>query len=326
TQKQIDKTIEALRGVQHVDARRYISYIAKNYQVIMINEAHNKPVHRAFVISLLGDLYKKGFRYLAMEMLNNFPDRSLDTLNSSTGYYTSEPIGGELVRIALQMGYKLVSYEDTASFNHTATQRDSVQAENIYNVFRKDPSAKMLVLAGYAHISKHVLENYIPMAVAFQRLSGINPLTIDQTDMTEGSNFEYGRLLYQAYTHKFPISTPSIALINNEPVNITNNENYDLAVIHPPASYRDGRPDWLTLDGLRKVFYIKPPDKKSFLAQAYYRDEVGEKGPDQNVPADQTYIPTNVQNYLLYLQKGKYIIVFRDMNYKILGKQNVEVN
>src|SRR5579871_2078129 len=139
TQKQINKTIEALRGVQHVDARRYISYIVKNYQVVMINEAHNKPVHRAFVISLLGDLYKKGFHYLAMEMLNNFPDHSLDKLNSSTGYYTSEPIGGELVRVALQMGYQLVPYEDTASFNHQATQRDSVQAENIYNVLRKDP-------------------------------------------------------------------------------------------------------------------------------------------------------------------------------------------
>jgi hypothetical protein len=220
----------------------------------------------------------------------------------------------------------LVSYEDTASFNHSATQRDSVQAENLYNVLRKDPQAKIFVLAGYAHISKHVLENYVPMAVAFQKLSGINPLTIDQTDMTEGSNFEYGRLLYQAYTQKFSITSPSIALINNEPVNITNNEDYDLAIIHPATSYRDGRPDWLALGGLRKVLYIKPPDKKSFLAQAYYRNEVGEKGPDQNVPADQTYIPTNVLNYLLYLQTGKYIIVFRDKDYKILGKQNVEIN
>src|SRR5215467_4641436 len=71
-QRQINKIMQGFKNIQHVDARKFISFLARDYQVIMINEAHNKPVHRAFTISLLEDLHKKGFRYLAMEMLNNY--------------------------------------------------------------------------------------------------------------------------------------------------------------------------------------------------------------------------------------------------------------
>src|ERR1022692_127781 len=73
TVKEINKTVSDLKNIQHADAKKYILFLAKNYRVIMINEAHNKPLHRAFALSLLEDLYKKGFRYLAMEMLNNYP-------------------------------------------------------------------------------------------------------------------------------------------------------------------------------------------------------------------------------------------------------------
>jgi hypothetical protein len=327
TQKQISKTVDGLKNIQHVDAARYISFLSKNYKVIMLNEAHNKPLHRAFAISLLAELYRKGFHYLAMEMLNNNPTNELTKLNSETGHFTCEPIAGELVRTALDLGFKMVAYEDALIYNHTPAQRDSVQAENIYNIIKQDSAAKIFVLAGYGHIAEQSLGGeYVPMAMAFKKISGIDPLTIDQTEMTEESNIEYGRLLYRAYTQKFSITSPSIALIDNAPVNITNNTDYDLAVIHPPTAYRDGRPTWLALDGLRKPLYIKPPQKNIFLVQAYYQSEMTEKGPAKLVPADQAYIPTNKENFLLYLKKGKYIIVFRDIEYRILGKLNIEVS
>jgi hypothetical protein len=327
TQKQILKTVDGLKNIQHVEARKYISFVAKNYKVVMLNEAHNKPVHRAFAISLLPGLYKKGFRYLAMEMLNNYSNNSLTKLNAQTGHYSAEPIAGELIRTALELGFKLVAYEDTLAYSHTASQRDSAQAENIYTIIKEDSAAKIFVLAGYGHIAKRSLDDkYVPMAMALKKISGIDPLTIDQTEMTEESNIEYGRLLYRAYTQKFAVTFPSIALIDNDPVNITNNTDYDLSVIHPPTAYRDGRATWLALDGLRKPLYVKPAEKNSFLVQAYYENETHDNGPAQLIPADQTYIPTNKENYLLYLKKGKYIIVFRDMDYKILSKLNIEVN
>jgi hypothetical protein len=338
TRRKIFRTVEGFKNIEHVDARRYISFRAKNERVVMINEAYAKPLHRAFTMSLLAELYRQGFRYLAMEMLNNNPTHTLAKLTMHTGYYSAEPVAGELVRTAVAMGYTLVSYEDTAAAHHTANQRDSIQAENIYQIMRKDTTARILVHAAYAHISKkQSADGYVPMGLAFKNISGIDPLTIDQTDMSEEGNFGYGRAFYQAYIQKFPLKTPSVALINNEPVNVTNNDLYDLAVIHPPASYQDGRPSWLTLDGTRQPVFIRPvaasginltSSRSAFLVQAYYRAEMenNENKPWQLVPADQSYIPSSKKNYLLYLKKGKYTVLFRDIDYHILNTLDIEVN
>ena len=329
TRRKVFKIVEGLKNIEHVDARRYINFIAKKNRVIMINEAYSKPLHRAFTLSLLWDLYRQGYHYLAMEMLNNFTDHSLSKLTLRTGYYTAEPVAGELVRSAIAMGYTLVSYEDTAASRHTVGQRDSVRALNIYKVLQQDTAAKILVHASYADISKKMSpDGYIPMGLAFKNLSGINPITIDQTDMTEESNFGYGRVFYQAYLQKYPLKVPSIALIDNEPVNVTNNDLYDLSVIHPMVTYQDGRPNWLTLGGMRQTSYVKPPSVNTFLVQAYYQDEIAgnDNKPWQLVPADQTYITGGKKNYLLYLKKGKYTIYFRDIDYHILSTLNIEVN
>ena len=190
-------------------------------------------------------------------------------------------------------------------------------------------TAKILVHASFTHISKKPgLNGFIPMALAFKRMSGIDPLTIDQTDMTEESNFAYGRIIYQAYIAKFPITVPSIALVNDAPVNVTDKDLYDLCVIHPPTQYKDNRPTWLALEGLRQPTVIKPPVSGVYFVQAYYLSEVlsNDNTPWQLVPADQTYISNGVGNYLLYLKKGKYKVFFRDINYQILNALIVEVN
>ncbi len=328
TRVKIYRKAEDIKNIEHVDARHYINFAAKGRRVVMINEAYTKPQHRAFAISLLADLYREGFHYLAMEMLNNFSNHSLTKVNMHTGYYTSEPVAGELVRTALAIGYTLISYEDTAAAAHTNNQRDSVQAENIYQVIRQDTAARVLVYAESAHISKKkAADGYIPMGLAFQRLSGISPLTIDQTDMTEESNFGYGRVIYQAYLQKYPITRVSIALINNEPVSVTNNDLYDLSVIHPPNFYKDGRPTWLSLGDTRQPTFVKPPVVSVYLVQAYYENEIenNDNTPWQLVPADQTYIPGGKKSYMLYLKKGKYRIYFRDINYQILSSLTIEV-
>mgnify|MGYP001602402301 CR=1 FL=1 len=325
--RQIFKSIQALKNIKNADARRFISFIAPNYRVIMLNEAPAKPLHRAFAISLLGDLYKRGFRYLAMEMLNPGADQELNKLTYQTGHYTTEPVAGEMIRIALDMGFKLVAYEDADATKHTPRQRDSVQAENIYQVIKEDSTAKIFVFAGYGHIAeKTTSEDFIPMGMAFKRISGIDPLSIDQTDMTEGSNFSYGNAFYSAYLQRYPVSTPSIALSNDEPVNITGSELYDLTVIHPKSNYRDSRPTWLSLQNRRQPVYIKPSNKNTFLVQAYYQYESFSNKPGQVIPADQTYLQSGKGNYLLFLRRGKYILIFRDMRYKTIYTQHIEVN
>src|SRR6476646_12211948 len=52
------------------DAVAAILELADKHQVIMINEAHHVPMHRAFTVQLLEGLYQKGFRYFAAETLS----------------------------------------------------------------------------------------------------------------------------------------------------------------------------------------------------------------------------------------------------------------
>ena len=321
----IADTIAKLKNIQYVPAKASIISNAPHYKVIMINESPAKPVHRAFTYSLLEDLYKEGYHYLAMEAFNNYSNKCLDSLNVFTGYYTYEPIAGELVRKALELGYKLISYEDTLAAAHTITQRDSVQAVNINNVLKKDPSAKIVVHAGYSHISEEMIGDYIPMAVWFRKISGIDPFTIDQTGMTEGSEFEYGRLFYQYFNARFNITSPSIIYQNKRPFNPLEEKGYDVIVMHPATIYQHNRPTWPSLYGERKATLIQPTEKMLFFVQAYYANEYDADAISLLVPADQTYITNREGYYCLYLKKEKYKIVMRDISYKILSTKDLEV-
>jgi hypothetical protein len=325
--RQIAKSIQQLRKIKNADAKRFIGFIASNYKVIMLNEAYNKPLHRAFAYSLLDILYNRGFRYLAMEMLNPMPDQELTKLTYKTGHFATEPVAGELIRQALDLGYKLVAYEDPQGDKHSPTERDSVQATNIARVLKQDPDAKIFVYGGYGHIAeKSTTPDFIPMGMAFKRMTGIDPLTIDQTDMTEESNFSFGKAFYDAYIEKFPVTSPSIPMINDEPVNVTGTTLYDLTVVHPKTTFYYSRPTWLALSNRRQPVSIKTTNKNIFLVQAYYQFESFGTKPGQVVPADQSYFPYGNGTYTLYLRRGLYILIFRDMQYKTLYTQHLEVN
>jgi len=242
------------------------------------------------------------------------------------GHYLSEPLGAELARKAIQLGYTLVPYEDTAARKHSPTQRDSVQASNIYAVIQKDPTAKILVHAGYGHIEENAFNTgYVPMAAAFKKKSGIDPFTIDQTDMTEGSAFEYGRVFYDAFMERHPLQIASIALQKNKPFKPIENDGFDISVIHPKTIYSNGRATWYNMYGERKEVAIKPTEKNLFMVQAYYYDEYSYKKLGSLVPADQTYNYGDDGYYYIYLKPGRYKLVMRDMNYEELSTKDLDV-
>ncbi|MBC6489499.1 carboxypeptidase-like regulatory domain-containing protein [Flavihumibacter stibioxidans] len=319
--------IDTMRTVQFRDAREYILARARNEKVVMINESHHQPVHRAFTLSMLDEFYKLGFRYLALEMLNNRPDKSLTEINIRTGYHAAEPVAAELLRKARDLGFRLVPYEDTLAHEHTGSGRDAIQAAHLSRIFRSDPEAKLLVLAGHAHISeKRIGETYIPMAATFRQLTGIDPFTIDQTELTEGSNFEYGRYFYELLAQKYKQTEAVIAFRKNMPVSLLENDLYDVQLIHPPVKWTHNRPVWLNLGGARKEVPVRPTEKQLFLVQAYYASEATDKNFNILVPADQTYITDSDGYYWLFLQPGKYRLVFRDIGYRVLADKELEVN
>ena len=141
-------------------------------QIVMFNESPNCPQHRYLVGTLLEKFYQKGFRYLGLETLKNdslLLGRGFPT--SVNGFYLREPVMSNLVREALKMGFKVFGYD--SKYDDT---RDIDQAKNVYDkTLRNDPKAKVLILAENNQIDRK------NMAGKLQAISGIKPLTIDQT-------------------------------------------------------------------------------------------------------------------------------------------------
>ena len=163
--KEIEVATGLAKKVSYIDAKSYIINSARKNRVVMINEAHNKTQTRAFTISLLESLFQQGYHYLALEMLDNSNTRPVVKLTTNTGFFSSEPTAGELIRRAIDIGFILVPYEDYLP-NHNPNQREYAQAQNLFDfISKKDTSEKMLVVAGYKHIEEGARQNEaIPMA------------------------------------------------------------------------------------------------------------------------------------------------------------------
>lgn len=320
--KSIRNMVNSYSNASLIDARKIIIDSAKKRNVIMFNEAHNKPLNRAFIYSLLTDLYKIGYRHLAMETLRNGPNNDLSEPVQSIGYYTNEPIYGELIRKALSLGFELVPYEDTAS-RSTIYQRDSAQATHIYEFLNKFPEAKLIVVGGYGHIGEGGDSgDYIPMGFQFKRLSGIDPLTIDQTFLTEEGNSAFSGLFYNILERSFSINVPSILIQDEKPVDfIFSRNSFDLVVLHPRTAYYKQRAAWYALDG-RIPRDIKSKNKNAFLIQAYAANE-WTKFHEAAIPIDQSYIVDENKNVYLFLRTGVYQIVFKDKRNKIIRQKKI---
>ncbi len=320
--------VKALHGYQPTDARQAILKLAKTHRVIFINEAHHVPMGRAFTLSLLPGLYAQGFRYFAAETLDE-QDTALQGRGyptQKTGYYTTEPTFGDLVRTALKLGFKVVSYEyhlkPSQSISNSPNPfadedlRERGEAQNIYDrILKHDPHAKILLHAGYGHISKKIepvtwsagdlgtktsgSATFTPMAVYFERLSGVVPFSIDQSNLYPHSTLAHEDLLYRNITSR--------NLVQDKPAVFQNVEGhyyvapsvlgvYDLVICHPPVTYHHTRPDWLQMNGRRSFapipagFPLPKDAAHTLLVQAFYANE----DPAQAVPIDQVELRPNV--------------------------------
>ncbi len=333
--------VAAFHGYRPVDARQAILKLAKTHRVLFLNEAHHVPMCRAFALSLLPGLYAQGFRYFAAETLND-KDTQLQKRRyptQMTGYYTIEPTFGELVRTALKLGFHVVPYEYhlkpsqdlTHSKNFMADEelRERGEAKNVYDrILKHDPHAKILLYAGYGHIGKKITTVtwsagdlgqktagsalFIPMAVYFERFSGIVPFSIDQTRLFARSAPAYDSLLYRSLVARHLVTdAPSVFQKQKQfyvPPNLRG--IYDIEVCHPPTRLRYGRPDWLSMNGRRTPVLLPTPLPKpkdaahTLLLQAFYAGE----DPKQAVPVDQVELRPGVPQPALLLPKGRFLV------------------
>lgn len=251
-----------LEGFRARSALKTIEDAADKHQVIIINEEHRAPVHRALTHRLLSALYAKGFRYFAAETLT-VEDSDLNRRGYPTqksGFYTADPVYGDVIRRAFELGFKIVHYEHETrctSDNSDVCQeeRERGQAQNLYDrVLKQEPKARILVHVGRTHAAKTNYEgHYALMAWHFQKITGIEPFTVDQVFYSELKNPLDELPLYRYATNK--------NLLLNEPTvfesregNFFTREGYDLQVFTPRVHYVNGRPDWLQLGGERKAY------------------------------------------------------------------------
>jgi len=314
-----------------------IAAAADKHQIVIVNEEHRTPVHRALTHRLLTALYRKGFRYLAVETL-----RADDTELNKRGYptqksgsYTSDPVFGDVIRQAIRIGFKTVAYEaeqrcpKPEDFVACQNYREVAQAQNIYDrILKNDPKAKILIHAGRGHASKGKEEDgFAFMARHLWDISGIEPFTVDQENYNERKNPVDERPLYRFVTAKNLLLKEPTVFQSPEGKFFSDSEGYDLRVFTPRTQYTDGRPDWLQLGGARRNFRVnlkklnlqtqqgKLKSDQPLLVQAFIKGE----GTDA-IAIDQIILYPKQSVSVLMLPKGDFRIWAIDKDGKVLGQ------
>lgn len=229
---------------------------AKSRQIVILNEAHHIPLHRAFAMRLARELRKIGYQYLACETLDGAFDDG--RLNQSSGYYSQEPMYGNFLRDAANDGWKIVGYEPKNNYSNLSWKevlklRESGQAKNIIAAtLSRDSQAKIFIYVGYAHVlksgNKPSEEKW--MAEYLQELTHLDPLSIDQTVFYAHTTDEVGHPLYNVASRKYG-KRQAFVLKSKEPgyqVFSSFNGRTDIQVIHPRYSIdpMTNRYEWLS--------------------------------------------------------------------------------
>lgn len=300
-----------------------IRKVASSRQAIMINEAHHDPRHRAFTMQLLEAMYEEGFRYFAAETLYEadtaLAERGYPT--AASGAYTVEPVYGSLVRTAIRLGYSVIAYESVN--DRTGDERESGQAANLQSrILTADPQAKVIVHAGYGHISKARLEAVVPMAVRFRELTGIEPFSIDQTVMTERARPDLEHPLFRLAIDEGRIEGPTIFLLDGEPWSAAP-KLQDATLFHPRATLDRGRPTWLSIGGRRTARPVPAdlvPNGVHALVRVWPADE-----PPEATPVDQVEVKPTGPRPVLFLAAGTYRIEAQTVEGSPLGVTQAQV-
>lgn len=242
---------------------------AATRQIVILNEAHHVPMHRAFAMRLARELRKQGFEYLACETFRRGADPNAGVVDQASGAYLQDPVYAEFIREAKRDGWTLVAYETEppdASLPavERIRQRERGQARHLVEqVLAKRPDAKLFVYVGFGHALKtpqrlSQTETVLWMAGELQQLTGIDPLSIDQSLAFAHPDPARELAGYRAALARHDGPEPfvlrkadgSARLLRYTPGSV------DLQVIHPPQALVSGRLAWLASWAQRRPFAI----------------------------------------------------------------------
>ncbi|HEY8327311.1 MAG TPA: hypothetical protein VIO59_02525 [Rhodanobacter sp.] len=306
------------------DAVDAIVGLATSRRIVMINEAHHDPHTRLLTLALLPRLRALGFTHFAAEALDEKDTRLARRgypLVASGSEYLREPLYGDIVREAIRLGFVIVPYE---LFDKTQQVRESGQASNLYHrVFVADPAARLFVHAGYGHIGKAtggLGDDVRPMAMELKRLSGFDPLSIDQTQFCGVDPARQPQNYRQLIASFHPAKAMILLRRGDGTPWSANPQRYDVSVILPPTSDTP-RPDWLRRD--RRAWPIDATVCARTRPCVIEARLTGE--PDDATPADRyTLLDTHAQA-ALYLRPGKYRVRAWGVSGRTLGERRISI-
>lgn len=339
SRKVVDEKLQSEFGsYQARGAKEFILSRSKDQQAVFFNESHAHPQTRAFVHTLLQDLRDQGFSYLGLDALNRedqeLNSRGYPVLNS--GYFLKDPVYSDLVRQAIEMGFEIFSYQSTPEETNkavnilkkkgyrgntetlNATAKEWSQAMNIARVRRKDSQAKIIILSSPGHIREQKLEGIKHMAQWFKEFTGLNPLTIDQSQMVEYCPEKTDPIFNKLNLEKPTVYTkgPKAEKIfvqkNFDPIADQRFKTcYDIQVFHPKTSFMKNRPVWLRMDGLRKTLPFNP-DKHGMGYPCMVRAYKAGEDTAFAVPVDVMEVVDASTPVALVLPAGSYTLILRD--------------
>lgn len=293
-----------------VEAVAAIARAAGPHRVVMLNEAHNASRHRALLARLLPRLRADGFTHLAAEAFNyeKEPPGAGDPVQPVHGYYLRDPVYAEAVRVALELGFKLVAYEQRPDQSVSGSSlsgaavlaREQAQADNLAALLIREPLARVVVFAGYGHIAE--AEGGAMFAARLKRDTGIDPLTVGQAGVGAFGPHVEDAPPVRALLERFQPDRAVVLMPKDPQPGALTGEETDLIVLHPALPDVDGRPAWLAHDaGRRRVGTSVPAGVGPRLLQAIHASDA-----DPAIPADQFLVEDAGGPAVLWLRPGRY--------------------
>ncbi|WP_298915086.1 hypothetical protein [uncultured Algimonas sp.] len=241
-----DAHVETLRD----GAVEAVLEAARDHRILIVNEDHAVPQHRAFIRRLLPGLRDTGYTHYAAETFSRLEDEkpieheawqaavtARGHLRPEDGYYTRDPVFARTVADALSQGWVPVAYESEAQAPEGTRSADRIalreteQARNLWERVLQDPTAKVLIHVGHSHARETPdLRGNVWMAQRLNEDYGLDPFTIAQTGCADPEDAPGWRY-----------SVPAAQ------------SGFDLLVHSRPETFDDGRQRWLDGDDTRRV-------------------------------------------------------------------------
>lgn len=274
-----------------------IADLGKDHTLVIINESHSRPRHRAFIAEVVEKLRNAGFTHYAAETLSvEGAQQAEGPALAGQGWYIHDPVFARMLEDVRAFGMVLVAYEqredqaltdEGASIEEIIAVREEAQALNLIDaVLGEAPETRMLIHVGYGHADEVRDRDFAAMAARLKEKTGIDPLTIDLTAC--------------AASGSEPLLT---ANLEDRPV--MEWSGMDVAVQFPETVFTANRPDYRRSAETRD---IAVPDSLRPAAGLVIIEARRTGDGDEVVPIDRLLLHPGEDSIPLILPPGDYVV------------------